>query len=137
MRFAIAHREFLAEPNVADRVELDAALANPQHGIRRARVVGESQRVARARGVDGAPFADLDDHDPIEAPGAPPGFADADRLAANLADLAASRNRFAGVGPTALDTAGHDEDVVLLRIGGWPARFDARHRCGTDHERRH
>ena len=45
--FAVVDSELFTQAHVAHRVELDTALANAQHRVRLARVVGESQRVGR------------------------------------------------------------------------------------------
>jgi hypothetical protein len=55
-------------------------------------------------------------------PRAPARLAHADRLAADLADLALGRDRLGGEGAAAVDRARPDLDAVFLRIGRRPAR---------------
>ena len=118
VRLAVVDGQLLAGSDVAHRVELDPPLANAQHGVRRAGMVGEAQRVGRRRGIDRAPFAHLHDHDPGQPAGPLPGFPHRDRFAADLADLAARRDRFRGEGALAVDRTRADVDPELLRVGG-------------------
>jgi hypothetical protein len=114
MRLAIVHRDLLALGDRPQRVELHAAIADHQAGVRRAGVVGETHRIGRARRIDRLSFRDFHDHDPRQSYDAPARLGHGDRLAADFADLAPRRDRFGGKCAEAVDAAAGHPHVVLL-----------------------
>ena len=87
VRLTVVHGDLLARRDRAQRIELDAALADAKPRIRLATVVRVAHGVRGLREVDRFALRDLDDHDPLVPRRADAGVGHADRLAADLADL--------------------------------------------------
>lgn len=89
VRLAVVARQLFARLDAAQRVELDAAVADAHEGVRLARVVDVLEGTCGVRRVERAAVAELDDHDAVQGASAAARLALADDLAAQLAQLPA------------------------------------------------
>jgi hypothetical protein len=87
VRLPVVARQLLPGLDPASRIEFDAPPIPPHVRVRLTRMVDVPEVAPAARGVEGRPVPELDDHDAVGSARTPPGFALSDGLPAEFAQL--------------------------------------------------